>query len=531
MNQQARRTECRDMDSTSDTRNDVAELRRTPAALVGMLAVAVAVAVGHLIGSFVGDGASPYVAVANAVVKLTGGSLKEFAVQTFGTADKPLLLIGIGVLLLIVGVLAGLVSRRDPSRGALLVAVLGGVGLLAVVFTIGPSLLALLAPVLSIAAGVGAFRWLHRLALRRPAPQGTFDVGEPNRRRFLVASTGTAVGAIAFAGAGELIGDATGAGGSRSSIGTLTPARQAGPIPAGADFARDGTPTFITPNSTFYRVDTAITVPQINADDWQLRIHGMVERERTYSFADIRNRNLVERPVTMTCVSNEVGGPYISTARFIGVPLRELLEEAGVHESAQQLFSTSDDGYTAGTPIEVALERTLLAIGMNGEPLPLEHGFPARMVTPGLYGYVSATKWVVDMELTTFDAKQGYWIPKGYSVRAPIKTQSRIDKPGPFEQVQKGRVVVAGIAWAQPKGIEKVEVQVDDGKWQPAELSTEVSGDTWRMWRTELDLAPGLHSVRSRATDNTGYTQTDIPASPIPDGATGWPSVQFSVNG
>jgi hypothetical protein len=271
----------------------------------------------------------------------------------------------------------------------------------------------------------------------------------------------------------------------------------------------------------------------LSAQSWSLRIHGMVDKEVTFSYNDIRNRKLIERPVTLTCVSEPVGGPYISTSNFIGVPLRDLLLAAGVKPGAQQLFSTSVDGFTVGTPLDVLLDPNrgaMLAIGMNRQPLPVEHGFPARMVVPGLYGYVSATKWVVDMEVTTWD-KQAYWVPRGYSQQAPIKTESRIDKPQSFANVSPGAVTVAGIAWAQTKGIAKVEVRVDGGPWQSAQLSTEVSKNTWRMWRTTVQLRAGSHRVDSRATDDTGYTQTSVAANEIPDGATGWPSVTFTVTG
>jgi DMSO/TMAO reductase YedYZ molybdopterin-dependent catalytic subunit len=248
-------------------------------------------------------------------------------------------------------------------------------------------------------------------------------------------------------------------------------------------------------------------------------------------FEDIRRMRLVERTITMTCVSNEVGGPYVSTSNFVGVPLRDVLAEAGVRPGAEQLFSTSVDGWTCGTPVADVLDRGMLAIGMNGEPLPAEHGFPARMVVPGLYGFVSATKWVVDMEFTKFADRQAYWLKRDWGQKAPIKTQSRIDSPSGFATLGPGRITVAGVAWAQPRGIAKVEVRADNGEWVAAQLATEVNTSTWRMWRAELDLAPGLHTVECRATDKTGYVQTDQRAAPIPDGATGWHSTTFTVQG
>jgi DMSO/TMAO reductase YedYZ molybdopterin-dependent catalytic subunit len=258
-----------------------------------------------------------------------------------------------------------------------------------------------------------------------------------------------------------------------------------------------------------------------------------VAKELSVDLAAIRGRPPVERPLTLTCVSNQVGGEYVSTANFVGVPIRDLLLEAGVRPGSDQLLSTSVDGFTAGTPVEALLDEkrgALLAIGMNGEPLPVEHGFPARMVVPGLYGYVSATKWVVDWELTRFGEKEGYWIPRGWSVRAPIKTQSRVDSPQDGATVPAGRVVVAGIAWAQTVGVDRVEVRLDEGPWQSAELAAEVSLATWRMWRATVQAGPGQHKVEVRATDRTGRAQTDERTAPAPDGATGWHTVRFTAS-
>jgi DMSO/TMAO reductase YedYZ molybdopterin-dependent catalytic subunit len=241
---------------------------------------------------------------------------------------------------------------------------------------------------------------------------------------------------------------------------------------------------------------------------------------------------LLEKTITLVCVSNEVGGPYISTSNFIGVDLADLLRDAGVQSGADQLATRSVDGWTCGTPVASIMapgSNAMLAIGMNGEPLPLERGFPVRMVVPGLYGYVSATKWLVDMELTTFDAFDPYWAQRGWAKKAPVKVMSRIDRPKSFERAPAGRFVAAGIAWAQHLGIDKVEVRVDGGPWQQASLSNEVNVDTWRMWRIELDVAPGNHTVECRATDRNGLTQTNDRAAPIPDGATGWHSMVFTA--
>ncbi|MDS0132174.1 MULTISPECIES: molybdopterin-dependent oxidoreductase [unclassified Amycolatopsis] len=495
------------------------------AALLGVLALAAALAAGHLVAGFVGVNASPYLAVGNGAIDLTPVWLKDFAVRTFGTYDKLVLLSGMAVVMVAVAAVAGLLSRRTPVPGLVVITGFGLVGLVAVYARPDLDAVALLAPLASLVAGVGTFAFLHRLGVNTAAP-------DSSRRTVLLASAGVVVGAGVAGLGGQLLAGRRDAAASREAVGRLVPARTAPMIPADADFAKLGTPTFLTPNDRFYRVDTALTVPQVRAEDWSLRLHGMVDREIRYRYGDIRNRPLVERTITMTCVSNEVGGTYVSTANFLGVDLADLLEEAGVRPGAEQLFSSSVDGWTSGSPVAAALDRArgaMLAIGMNGEPLPIEHGFPARLVIPGLYGYVSATKWVTDLEVTTWGARQAYWLKRGWGQEAPIKTESRIDTPKGFETVPSGKVRVAGVAWAQHTGIAKVELRMDNGPWREAVLSHEVNVDTWRMWWLEFDLAPGGHQVVCRATDKSGSTQTEMRAGTVPDGATGWHSIAFTA--
>ncbi|MGW4207068.1 molybdopterin-dependent oxidoreductase [Lentzea sp. NPDC004789] len=488
-------------------------MKPTKAATTGLLAILAALAAGHLVAAFVGLSASPYLAVGNAAIDLTPPWLKDFAVITFGTNDKLALLTGMAIVLAATGVAAGLASRNTPTPGTVIAVILGLVGLAAVLTRPDVGQLSVLAPLASLAAGVLVFRHLHK----ETEPDET-------RRNFLI----TAGLAVAAGVAGQLLGSRTDVEGSRQAIGDLTPKTKAPDVPVNADFVKDGTPSFITSGKDFYRIDTALSVPRIRAEEWALRVHGMVERPMVLTFDEIRKRDLIEETVTLTCVSNEVGGPYISNANFIGIRIGDVLREAGVKAGADQLFSTSDDGFTAGSPLDYVLERGLIAIGMNGEPLPAEHGFPARLVVPGLYGYVSATKWVTDLNVTTFAKEQGYWIPRGWAARAPVKTMSRIDRPRGLSKVT-GKTAVAGTAWAQPKGVAKVEVRVDGGAWQEAELGADVSDSTWRMWRLELDLKPGSHTVECRATDKTGYTQDQARLDPIPDGATGWHSISFTV--
>ncbi|MFD4669643.1 molybdopterin-dependent oxidoreductase [Lentzea sp. NPDC058450] len=488
--------------------------------LVGLVSVAAALAAGHLVAGLVSPLASPFLAVGNTAIDLTPTPLKDFAVRTFGENDKLVLLGGMAVVLAVLGVVAGLVSRRSPWPGMALAGVLGLLGIAAVLARPTTTAWAVIAPVVSLVVGVAAFRWLWSQA---PAVV-------PGRRKFLLSTAAIAAGAGVAAVGGQLLAGRVDVEASRRAI-TLRPRETAPKIPFDADFSREGTPPFLTPLDKFYRVDTALSIPRLRAEDLRLRVHGMVDREMVLTYDDLLRRPLVEKTITLVCVSNEVGGPYISTANFIGVDLAELLREVGVRPGSDQLATRSVDGWTCGTPVETIMapgSNAMLALGMNGEPLPLERGFPVRMVVPGLYGYVSATKWLVDMELTTFDAFDPYWAQRTWAKKAPVKTMSRIDRPKSFERVPAGKFVVAGIAWAQHRGIDRVEVRVDGGPWQPTTLTKEVNVDTWRMWRAELDLEPGNHTVECRATDRDGYTQTNDRAAPIPDGATGWHSMVFT---
>lgn len=502
------------------------------AAVIGIVALLAALAAGHLLAAFVGPTASPMLAVGNSVIDLSPAWLVEFAKETFGLADKLVLLIGMAGVLLLFAVLAGAASRDRVTPGIVLIVALGVVGVAAVLTRpeLGPAAMA--APAASAITGAVVFAWLHGLARAVQEPDEPVEpVSGASRRRFLVSSLGVVAGAGLGASLGQWLAGPD-VEGSREAVGALSPDRAAPPIPAGADFAADGTPTLITPNRDFYLIDTALVKPRIRAEDLRLRIHGMVDRPMTLTYADLRARQQVERTLTMACVSNPVGGDLISTANFVGVDLRDLLREAGVRPGAQQLFSTSDDGWTAGTPIDVVLEPdrgAMLALAMNGEPLPVEHGFPVRMVVPGLYGFVSGTKWLVDLELTTWEARTPYWLPRGWAREAPVKTQSRIDAPDGGD-VPAGQIVVAGTAWAPHTGIRTVEVRVDDGPWQRARLATEVSVDTWRMWRAEVRLSRGEHRISCRATDKTGYTQTSEITSVAPDGATGWHTVDVTAS-
>jgi DMSO/TMAO reductase YedYZ molybdopterin-dependent catalytic subunit len=294
----------------------------------------------------------------------------------------------------------------------------------------------------------------------------------------------------------------------------------------------DGVTPFLVPNEQFYRIDTALVVPQLDTATWSLRVWGEVEQEVTLDWKTLLQQKLEQHMVTLTCVSNEVGGDLAGNAMWIGWPVRNLLAMAKPKAGADMVLSRSSDGFTAGTPLEALTDdrNALIAVGMNGQALPFEHGFPARLVVPGLYGYVSATKWVTELKVTRFAADEGYWTPRGWSAKGPIKTASRIDVPRPSKSLAVGTVAIAGVAWAQHRGIQKVEVQVDDGAWQQATLAAEATVDAWRQWVLPWAATSGRHRIRVRATDSTGATQTEAEAPPAPDGATGWHTINVNVS-
>jgi DMSO/TMAO reductase YedYZ molybdopterin-dependent catalytic subunit len=356
-----------------------------------------------------------------------------------------------------------------------------------------------------------------------------------DRRRFLYGSAAAAaVSLIAYAG-GSWLGESRDVTAIQRALKLPAPATPAPPLPLGTSFNIPGLSSFITPNNNFYRVDTALVLPEIAPANWQLRIHGMVRKELVLSFEDLIKRPLIEDYITLCCVSNPVGGPYIGNAKWLGASLRSLLQEAGIKAGASQLLATSSDGFTSGSPVQVAMESgrdSLLAVAMNNAPLPVEHGFPVRQVIPGLYGYVSACKWIVDIEVTTYAAAQAYWVPRGWAAQGPIKTESRIDVPTGQNAIKAGsRVAIAGEAWAQHKGIEAVEVRIGSGAWQEARLATVPGIDCWRQWVYEWDASvrPGTYQIEARATDKTGYTQTALQEPTDPNGASGYPAVQVSV--
>ena len=507
-------------------------------AAIGVLAAGVALGTAELLAAVFGPGSSPIVAVGGATVDASPEWLKAFAIRTFGEQDKLVLLIGIGVVLTAIVAVAGAASGRRPYLGIAASVALGAVGAAAAVTRPTNDLSDAIPSVVGTVAGVIAYGRLRDAAgMPSAPPPETHPASSPtmrsyDRRRFLRAGVAAAGITAVAGGLGRLLTTRASAAASRADATIPEPADPLPPPPSGADLGLPGVDPFLTPNADFYRVDTALFVPAVDAGSWTLRVHGMVDHEITLDFDELVARPMIERDITLACVSNEVGGPYVGNARWIGPPLADLLREAGVHPDASQVVSRSVDGFTIGTPTAVVMDGrdALLAVSMNGEPLPLEHGFPVRMVVPGLYGYVSATKWLVDLELTTLDAYDAYWIQRGWAKEAPIKTQSRIDTPTDGVRLDAGAVAVAGVAWAQQRGIDRVEVRIDDGPWAQADLAAEDTIDTWRQWVYRWDATPGSHALAVRATDGEGETQTSELVPPFPDGATGHHTIQVEVS-
>jgi DMSO/TMAO reductase YedYZ molybdopterin-dependent catalytic subunit len=507
-------------------------MREAAGALAGLLAGAVALGVSELTAAATGARGAPVVAVGETAINLTPIPVKEFAITHFGTHDKEALIVGILVILAGFAAVIGLLALRRLAFGLAGLAAFAAVGVAAAIRLPAASA-ADVVPTLAGAVVAMVSLWLLMRAIRMvwKASGGVVALSTGmDRRRLLIAGAGTAVVAAGAGGLGSLL---LGRGGAApGQVRLPAPALRAAPVPAGVDLRIPGLTPFVTPNASFYRVDTDLVLPQLSPDTWTLKIDGMVDRELEISFADLLRMPLTEADITMVCVSNQVGGTYNGNARWLGVPLAGLLRRAGVQAGADQVLSSATDGMTISTPVETIMDgrNALLAVGMNGRPLPVAHGFPARMIVPGLYGYVSATKWVTKLTLTTFARQKAYWTQRGYTAQAPIKTESRIDVPKPLAQVKAGPVTVAGVAWAPHKGIAAVEVSTDNGPWHPATLAAADGLDTWRQWRWDWDAAPGLHTLRVRATDKTGATQTAQRAGPVPNGASGWDSTVVTVN-
>ena len=508
-------------------------LSRGRLALAGALTGVAGLAVSLAVAAFLRERLAPPDAVAEAVIEVTPGKAVSVLVDLFGRWDKPLLTIGVIVVLVLLSALAGLLTRRGQLAGQLLFLGMGAVAAVAVLTRPQGSLTSVL-PVLA-----GAITWVAALPL---LTRSTAEPAEPAESAESAGSTadGARRTFLRRAGIVALATVAVGVGsrflGRRRRVVEDARAKlelpvTEGAVPPGAQLDLADLEPWRTPNSDFYRIDTAVVVPAVVAADWRLRIHGLVENEIVLSYQDLLDRGLTEAWVTLACVSNPVGGELVGNAWWSGVRVADLLAEAVPLPGADAVLQTSEDGWTCGTPLAVLTDErdAMLALAMNGEPLPLEHGFPVRMVVPGLYGYVSATKWLVDLEVSRFDDFEAFWTGKGWSEEGPVRTQSRIDVPRANHRVLAGDVAVGGVAWAQHTGIESVEVRLDGGPWTPVELGRVPSEDTWVQWAGTVQAAPGVHTLAVRATDRSGYEQTGVQRAVVPDGATGWHTIEFTA--
>jgi len=478
----------------------------------------------------------PVVAVASAVRDFTPGWLAHRLIKSVGHLDKPLLVSGTVVVLVLICAATGLLSARHPLVPDVVFFALAVVGLLAVLRLKDSGLASGLAVVVGLVTWIVVLRFLTaplltepRTTVVRPA-QDDAPTPASSRRVFLARAAGVAL-VVAFAGAAGRFASRSRRQVEQARKLLRLPVTR-GSVPTGAELGVPGIAPWRTPNDDFYLIHTALVPPSISPKDWRLRIHGMVDNELTFTYDDLVRGQLTEAWVTLCCVSNEVGGDLVGNAYWSGVLVRDLLYGAGVHSDADAVLQTSDDGWTCGTPLTALTDdrNAMLAVAMNGQPLPIEHGFPVRTIVPGLYGYVSATKWVVDLEVTRFDKFDAYWTDRGWSEKGPVKTQSRIDLPRDGSSVAAGTVRVGGSAWAQHTGIDRVQYQVDGGPWRDATLGGVPDLDTWVQWSGTVDVDRGDHVLVVRATDKSGYTQTSVRTDVIPNGATGWHSVSFNAH-
>jgi DMSO/TMAO reductase YedYZ molybdopterin-dependent catalytic subunit len=497
-------------------------------AAYGVLATVVGLAAAHLVAALTVPAASPVLAVGSTVIDLTPTPMKEWAIRQFGSADKAVLVGSVTVVVLVLAAIGGMVARRRETLGLLVLVGLAGIAGVLAVLRPGSGPLDVLPALVAAAAASASLWWLHRIdGQGHDGPSSGVD--GPSRRGVVLASGGLAAAAVTMGALGRWVTSYR-LGGTDVALPTATDPAPA--FPTGLEQTYEGISPLRTPTGEFYRVDTRLTVPAVDVDSWTLTIDGDVEQEVTLTFAELSEMRTVERDITLTCVSNEVGGPYVGGARWLGVPLAAVLARAGIDSTkADQILSTDVDGMTISTPLDVATDGrdAMIAIGMNGGPLPREHGFPARMVVPGLYGFVSACKWITRMTLTTYDAEQAYWTERDWAIDAPIKISSRIDTPRPLSESKAGTVVIGGIAWAQGVGIDKVEVRIDGEAWRPATLGPQVSDDYWRQGYFEWDAAPGQHFIACRATNKDGEVQTPARMRPFPEGSTGLQEISVNV--
>jgi len=500
--------------------------QRSVGALLGIAAVVAGLAAAQLVSALKSGLNNPVVSLGNRVIDHVPAGAKKFAIQTFGVNDKTALVVSI---LLVVLVLAMLIGRTfiagNVKRAFGAIIVLSAIAAVAALVDAGSTILS---PLPSVLAGIVAILVLRWFGRRMSNADG---VGDGMDRRQLIKGVALVGAGVLAAGAvSKLLRERATTQLQRLNVALPKPLKILPAPPADPALNTPGLSKLFTPNSDFYRIDTAIVVPTLSVDSWRLRIDGMVDHPIEYTYKELTQRPTFELDDTIACVSNEVGGSLVGNARWTGIRLDDLIKEVAPSSRADQVMGYSSDGFSAGFPVAVLDGRdAMIAFGMNGEALPLEHGFPARIIVPGLYGYVSATKWLTRIELTRFDQKQGYWIPRGWSALGPIKTQSRIDTPRNGTNIKAGRVAIAGVAWAPTRGITRVEVRVGDGQWRDATLGPELAKTTWRQWWIDWDASAGNQNLSVRATDGTGAVQSSRRTPVDPNGAEGWHMISCTV--
>jgi DMSO/TMAO reductase YedYZ molybdopterin-dependent catalytic subunit len=533
---------------------------------IGLLSTFAGLAAAELIVGLIRGASSPVLPVGQEVIDVVPPEVKNWAIDWFGTADKAVLILGTLLSLAVIGSIVGSLAVKGNRAAAYAVtAVVGVIGVWAVTMRPAPTFGKMLPPIVGTLASLGVIWWLSPREIATAGGEAVgaesatvsdpartevplVPVGPVGRRSFLQGAGTVGLLSLVVGGLGRTLKRRFEVGDERAALelpDVSDPVAPVATVPSagsgveaaagGMDFGIDGVEPWLVPNDDFYRIDTALAVPQVPKDSWSLRIHGMVDTEMELSFDDLLQREMVERYITLSCVSNEVGGGLVGNAKWQGVLLKPLLEEAGLDPEATQVVSRSIDGWNCGSPTSAIMDGrdAMLAIAMNGEPLPPEHGYPVRLVVPGLYGYVSATKWVTEIEMTRWEDFDGDWVPRGWSKEGPIKTLARIDRPKRsrnYSPSADGVIDIAGLAWAVHRGISKVEVAIDGGDWRDCELAGVPSDDTWRQWRYRwADATPGEHVVEARAYDGDGVVQPAEPRPPAPDGAQGYHRVRFDV--
>ncbi len=513
--------------TTDPVAPDAAPPAPSTARAAGVAAAAASLGVSELIAGIFSSVPSLIVGVATLVIDTVPKAVKDLAISLFGTSDKLALGVGIVVVSLALGSWVGSRAATNRNTGPIVFAAFGLFGGLAAARTVDAGLVAsILTGAVSAAVGVVAL-WLL-LALGSRTSEERID---GDRRAFLVSAGSTVLFSLLAGVIGRNLSETTTETvAARGEVSLPEPSLRASPPTEAMALEIDGISPLVTPTRDFYRIDTAFVPPRVDATTWSMRVTGMVDREIELNYQELLELDMVEQYITIACVSNEVGGRLVGNAKWLGVPLSDVLDLAGVQPGADQLVGRSVDRFTVGFPVEAAFDGrdALIAVAMNDEPLPIEHGFPARLVVAGLYGYVSATKWLAELELTEWDASDAYWIPRGWAKEAPIKTQTRIDTPRPG-RIAEGPRAIAGVAWAPNRGIDRVEVRIDGGPWREADLAASLDRDSWRQWSLPWTPTSGRHKIEARATDGTGEVQTETERPPAPDGASGYHTISVTV--